>query len=354
MAEEGGDEVWQALGIALGADPRENTTITGISGLEHPVQSISVDDRTKRVIIISAESNPRIAALMQVDVQATMPADTKVLVARPISVDISDFTRRLFVTADGQVDVSKVFDVGKLLATSEEPGHKEEISRHFDPVMKPIMRIFDNLEMRPASQIVGVVEQLTAINWMHIFQSAQQNPMNLLNAIFDIVKIDNLALDRACGVCPLPLYQFTDDDWLLFKSKGNRGDAQARLKELGIYQYFFPPNEQLVLGIVDKGNTSLDLVSQGVALSKKLGHIQGEGELVPGLPNFFDAIDGLRERGYITNINSTLEITPAGKAVRHTVDIQPRESLVSKIVSRFKVEIKANIADAVKAFKSFG
>ena len=86
--------VWAAFGRALGADPRDHLTIRRVSRLDHAVEGISVDDKGGRVIIIAAESSPRIAALMQIDVEATMP-DAKVLVARPVVFDLPAIARGL-------------------------------------------------------------------------------------------------------------------------------------------------------------------------------------------------------------------------------------------------------------------
>lgn len=79
--------LWSSFSAAIGTELRPATTIRGSSGLDHPVQAIAVDDKYKRVLIISAEQNARVAALMQGDVQATMP-DVRVLVARPVVVDL--------------------------------------------------------------------------------------------------------------------------------------------------------------------------------------------------------------------------------------------------------------------------
>src|SRR5437868_13817479 len=88
------ERIWRTVSKALGADFREQQLIKGISGLDHPVQAISVDDKTNRVIIVSAEPSPRLAALMQVDVQATLP-DAKVIVARPLLFDVAEISRRV-------------------------------------------------------------------------------------------------------------------------------------------------------------------------------------------------------------------------------------------------------------------
>ncbi|HEX3180772.1 MAG TPA: hypothetical protein VHR44_05885 [Beijerinckiaceae bacterium] len=70
------------------------------------MQAISVDDKTNRVILVSAEASPRAAALMQFDIQQTMPS-TNVLVARPLVVDLGQIARTLFPTAEAaQIDLS--------------------------------------------------------------------------------------------------------------------------------------------------------------------------------------------------------------------------------------------------------
>ena len=87
--------MWKSIGAAaVGVEIRQATSIRGISGQDHPVQAVGVDDKTNRVIIFSAEPNPRIAALMQTDVQATV-ADAHVLVARPVIFDLSEIARRI-------------------------------------------------------------------------------------------------------------------------------------------------------------------------------------------------------------------------------------------------------------------
>ena len=83
--EKNNKEFWDVFGRALRAEPRDCLTIRGLSGLDHIVEAIFVDDKSKRVIIVSAELNPRIAALMRVDVQSTF-ADARALVARPIAL----------------------------------------------------------------------------------------------------------------------------------------------------------------------------------------------------------------------------------------------------------------------------
>src|SRR4051794_29013991 len=90
-------QIWHSFSRALDAELREAQFIPGASGLEHPVQAISVDDKGKRVIVFSSETNARTAALIQGDIQQTMP-DVSILVARPVIADLSVLVRRIFPT----------------------------------------------------------------------------------------------------------------------------------------------------------------------------------------------------------------------------------------------------------------
>jgi hypothetical protein len=69
---------WTSFANALGAELREGTQIEGASGLIHPLQALCIDEKTSRLILFSSESDPRVAALVQGDVQTTMP-DVKVI-----------------------------------------------------------------------------------------------------------------------------------------------------------------------------------------------------------------------------------------------------------------------------------
>jgi hypothetical protein len=73
-------KAWDSIAKALDVEPREYRMITGASGLEHQVQMLGIDERSNRLVLISAESSARMASLMQIDVQAAMP-NIKVIVA---------------------------------------------------------------------------------------------------------------------------------------------------------------------------------------------------------------------------------------------------------------------------------
>ena len=157
--------------------------------------------------------------------------------------------------------------------------------------------------------------------------------------------MDGIALDRQYGVCPVLLYEFTENDWQLL-SAGKRTDELAhRLKELGIFQYFFPPPDQLALGLVDRSTPKIETISSAIDLAPKLGHPLGEPELTEG-PNSVPAlIDELLSKGLLVEGELGLEITPTGSSTRATVKFRPREGFVSKLLQRFNVKVSLNPTD---------
>lgn len=97
---------WDSLLAALRVEPREGKAIIGASGIEHQVLGIGVDDKTRRLTVISAEHDARASALVQADVQATVP-DAKVLVIRPVAIDLNAISRsvlRSFGTTNFSLD----------------------------------------------------------------------------------------------------------------------------------------------------------------------------------------------------------------------------------------------------------
>ncbi|OWK19862.1 hypothetical protein AJ88_38125 [Mesorhizobium amorphae CCBAU 01583] len=109
--------------------------IQGASGLTHEVQAIAVDDKGNRVILISSDPNPRTAALMRIDVQSTMP-DAKVLVARPLAVDLAFAARFMFNTETGELDLPKVMQIGAVMAKGDAA--QDEMKELLGPGMNSI------------------------------------------------------------------------------------------------------------------------------------------------------------------------------------------------------------------------
>jgi hypothetical protein len=162
VTERNSKGFWDVFGRALRAEPRDYLTIRGSSGLDHFVEAIFVDDKSKRVIIVSAEPNPRIAALMQVDVQAAFP-DARVLVARPIAFDIAAFARQM-VQQFGLVN----------LPLNVLTDYMNTIAARKDSLFSGFT--FQKITLPIVNQILAAIHQLALLDWRAIMEGFKQHP----------------------------------------------------------------------------------------------------------------------------------------------------------------------------------
>ena len=86
-------DMWRAFAKSLNAEPRSDLNIVGSSGITHRLEAIAVDDKDRRIIAVTSEPDPIKAALIRSDIQTTM-TDVRVLLARPITVDVGVIARR--------------------------------------------------------------------------------------------------------------------------------------------------------------------------------------------------------------------------------------------------------------------
>lgn len=81
-------EIWKPVLRAVNAAPQDVQAVRGLSGLEHPCIALGVDEKERRLVVVSAEADARSAALAQADIQAALP-DIRVVVARPVAFDMA-------------------------------------------------------------------------------------------------------------------------------------------------------------------------------------------------------------------------------------------------------------------------
>jgi hypothetical protein len=82
-------EFWKGFLRALGAEPgRPAEYLIGASGLNHPLVAYGLDEKLRRLIIISADADARSAALAQADLQNRY-TDHKIIFGLPIAVNVT-------------------------------------------------------------------------------------------------------------------------------------------------------------------------------------------------------------------------------------------------------------------------
>lgn len=333
---------WGTFCRAIGTELREHSFIVGASGVEHPVQAIGVDDPGKRVVIISAEPNPRVAAMVQGDVQATLPG-TRVIVARPLAVDLTTIARHLI--ANFSIRSLQVDDLAAWAARFNALNEKKQsraMKRQVNRLIVPALDIYSNISYPVVIQIVSLIQQAAAMDWSTLV-NVETKTLNLEG----FADKDNLALDLKYGVCPVPLYEFSRADWALMAAPKEYGDFAERLKELGIYQYFFPPADELALGLIDRGLRRNGEIISTIENAVELGHPIAAGSILD-TANLREVLDGLASAGYIAEGEHGVELSPDGETTRSTIRYRPREGLISKLISRFSVSIDISLKDVFK------
>jgi hypothetical protein len=334
-------QIWKSISSAIGVEMREATSIRGNSGQDHPVQAVAVDDKTNRVVIFSAEPSPRIAALMQTDVQATLPG-AHVIVARPVIFDLSEIARRV-------VEKAGDLNIQALQALFKEPQESinEALETKIGPAIMPLFETASKVRLPVSVQVMDIVEQVTNLDWTSSFLVAPTLE-GFLGTLFSTTTLDSAAADRRLGICPIPLYEFSEADYELLLLGKSIDEVQARLKALDIYQYFFPAPDQLLLGLADNNVTKDGSLVLAAEEAPTHGHPLGTPELFRDKATLLETLEELKGAGYVADAEIGLEITEKGRAVRQNIKIRPRESLISKISKVLSVKINFSTRDLLK------
>jgi hypothetical protein len=321
MSEE--VKTWDHVLVALQTEPRRVNAVQGASGIEHEVLGIGVDDKTKRVVLVSAEHDARASALIQADVQATIP-DAKVLIMRPVAINFNEIASRLSQTF-GNVEFNFV-EIGQ-----NQEALKQLLHEKLTPVLDPFLGSLRQVRLQISNQIVGAVQQLAHFDFDSIAKG--------VISVRELLAVDFTQMDRNLGICYMPLYEFSGDDWELIASGADREAIKERLAKAGILQYFFPPMDQTALGFIDRGFGDPMRLREQLPLAPRLGHPFKGAEIVDPDVGVDDIIDALQDRGLIVEGEVGFEPSAEGDRLRWGVKFRPREGLLSKLITRTKLEI---------------
>ncbi len=335
---------WNGIITSLGFEVRDYPIIRGSSGLDHRLLSLGVDDKNKRIVLVSSDPDPRIAAMMQIDVQTTMP-DTSVLVVRPLVVDLGVIARKVISMLGGPVvKIQHIEGLYKAFEAANEDAKKQILETNIAPFIDPIRTAFKHVTLPTLSQIVSVVHQAAYFDWKGTFEELKvQNELKALSSgtisLESLAVLDNMKVDREYGLCPIPLYEFNEQDWELFLSGTSPDRICERLTELGVYHYFFPSPDHLALGFIDKGLTSAIRLQETIELAPTKGHPLGPAELLGGTVTLQNLIDDLGGRGFVVEGDLGIEITEAGTKARANVKFRPREGALSRLIRCLNINI---------------
>lgn len=309
---------WDSIIRAAEAEPREVDSIRGSSGIQHPVITAGVDEKRQRLIIITKDHDARSAAMMQADIQSAY-SSIHVIVARPILWSLAAAARSVSNEPD--------------LDEADEDVHSK-ISRR---IAKQVFRkeLHEDFFLKGGG--LHQFYEWTIKSFEIIEEVSKQTEESILSKLTNVEPDED---DRRFGLCPVPLYKFTPEEFALLARGRDIGAIKDVLHKIDILQYFFPPPDQLALGIIDRVSIkkSPQLVDQ-LQQAPTLGHPFSRTEITQSRDSLADIIDELQERKLFVEGEIGFELTPEGESMRRTLRFKPREGLLSKLINRFSFNI---------------
>ncbi|HZD12403.1 MAG TPA: hypothetical protein VE177_02660, partial [Candidatus Binatus sp.] len=116
-----------------------------------------------------------------------------------------------------------------------------------------------------------------------------------------------------------------------------------------IFQYFFPPADQIVLAAADRGSpvTTASILNQ-LNYAPGAGHPLAPNEIVDPKANILDLVDALQKKGFLVEGRTDIEISDSGQAVRAEVKFGPHEGVMQKLSRIISIKLDLSLKDVFK------
>lgn len=339
-------QFWNTFLTSLETVPREAQDIRGASGFVHPILAVGVDEARRRTVIVSGDADARTAALAQADIQAAIPS-IKIVMARPVAINLQPIAMVLMEKLGG---VRIPFSRFELLSSKEkgEQYAKELLNDVGEIVARPYLYV----QLNTLSLWKEVIQQLSLLQFEGFSGKQEDQPPDLkampMMILEQLLRYDPVAVDRSGGVCAVPLHLLDQADFEAI-ARGDADYARACLVRHGVFQYFFPPADQIALAAVDRGEaTTADAISRRVEMAPDLGHPLAPNELVDPQAHVMDLVDALKDRKLIIEGNMSIEVSPTGRTVRSEVKFRPREGVMEKLARVISIKVDMSMKDLFK------
>jgi hypothetical protein len=335
-----GSQLLAKCPAVVGAEPRSVGSIKGASGIDHPILAAAVDDARRRLIVVSADPDCRTAALARADMQSALK-NVQVLTIRPIAgrVEVQDAGNE-FLKFEAEFVKA---EAAKRRTHSQKKENKQN-SNPADPLIRKIVGPY----IQTVHNIQDFALMVSAMGFKSgLRESGYKGPTESLERelleelpFSMAVPVYHTKDDLKLGICPFLLKEFSVNELDAIQTGAQIDDVRQILSGKGISQYFFPPADQLALGLIDRnhGLSKKSEVAEQVLVAPEIGHPFGPPELTT-ISSVPEMIEELHDRGLIADGEIGFEVTPQGKAVRATIRFKPREGLVSKILNRISIDL---------------
>jgi len=314
---------WRPLLSALETRPMGQQKIRGASGIDHQVVDVGVDEIRNRVILITDTPEPKASAFIQSDVQQLYP-QKKVIVARTLL--LPNVARHLKTTIESTG--LKFLDLRAIKAAGERKTDdlSEALKAKFAPLLEAVFGDKRLHNHSAGAYLMQLISQLGALNWSGILSEDVKDRLLLEPLVKALDEVTDI--DAQLGLCPLPIHALGADEVENVKTAAGLLQARELLERHGIWEYFFPKSDELVLGLVDRGFVDGAQLKTALTVASERGHLIDEKETIPDLPA---TLAKLKEQGLTVEGEHSVTTTVAGRETRTLVKFKPKESLLTKI-----------------------
>lgn len=335
---------WPSLLKAVGTEPRDLRSLQGASGISHEFAAVGADQAESRLVVVSGEADAAGAAMAQADLQAAMK-DVRVIVARPVVIDLAAIGKSIGKEA-GRTAITGG-DLTRMQQAQETDDEQlkaqitEQVATWFEPLAQQIANARAVGSINFLQGFGQMMEQVLKMNW----QLPSDDPETAIADFSKLLASTTAHTDGQLGVCAIPVFEFDPNELEVIHGGTDSDAIELILRDHDILQYFYPAPDQTALGLIDRGQHSLETIEEIAKVAPELGHPYGSSELV-NAENLPALIDGLRERKLLVEGEIGLELTAEGEQQRATVRFKPREGLISKIINR--ITVKINLKNIIK------
>lgn len=335
---------WPSLLKAVGTEPRDLPSLRGASGINHEFAAVGADEAESRLVVISNEADAAGAAMAQADIQAAMK-DVKVIVARPVVIDLASIGKsleegfgRAALTAG---DLQLMQEAQETDNTELQAQINEQMGKWIEPLVQQIANARAVGSINLLQGLMQLMQQVSKMKW----QLPSDDPEAVIADFSKLLASAPSHTDSELGVCGIPIFEFDPNELESIHSGSDSDAIEAILRDHDIFQYFYPAPDQTALGLIERGQHSLENIEQITRLAPEIGHPYGSSEIVDAekLPAL---IDELQERKLLVEGEFGYELTAEGQEQRTIVRFKPREGLISKIINR--ITVKINLKNIIK------
>jgi hypothetical protein len=249
---------WPSMLKAVGAEPRDVSGLQGASGINHEFAAVGVDEAASRLIVVSSEADAAGAAMAQADLQAAMK-DMKVIAARPVVIDlasvgqsIADAAGRAAITSG---DLQLMQEAQQSNDTELQAQVNEQIGKWLAPLAQQIANARSVGSINLLQGLGQLMEQVMKLKW----QLPADDPDAVIADFSKLLIAAPPHTDSQLGVCAIPVFEFDPNELEVIHSGTDTDAIEAILRNRDILQYFYPAPDQTALGLIDRGQHSLDV-----------------------------------------------------------------------------------------------